>query len=285
MDYAPVNIFKGLLDIFSSRKFVRSPVLNRLGAQVLRAAVAEAWLRLRRFARYPSLTPEQRKFVEEGVIIVPNFLSSADFERLKGEFERVFATPELHEVHRLGQTLQKESAPAATDPARSSILKDIVSDARLLRLFSIGEGRPVEEPHCAFEVIEHGPQVTKANRDEDPNLVHCDVFYATHKGWIFLDDVSMEDGPFCFLKGSQHINLKRLLFEYRRTNDGCADRGSWRLNEEEKRFFGLETFKATIPRNTLIIANTCGFHNRGDGMPGRTRRALRFQVRSNPFAF
>jgi hypothetical protein len=285
MDYAPVNIFQGLLDIFSSRKFVRSPVLNRLGAQVVRAAVAEAWLRLRRFARYPSLTPEQKRFVDDGLIVVPNFLSPSDFERLRIEFERVFATPHLHEVHHLGQTLQKESTPAATDPAGSPILKTIVSDARLLKLFSVGEGRPVGAPHCAFEIIEHGPQDIKASRDEDPNLVHCDVFFATHKGWIFLEDVSMEDGPFCFLKGSQKITLKRLLFEYRRTNDGCADRGSWRLNEEEKRYFGLETFRATIPANTLIIANTCGFHNRSDGMPGRTRKALRFQVRSNPFAF
>jgi hypothetical protein len=247
MDYAPVNLFQGLLDIFSSRKFVRNPVLNRLGAQVIRAAVAEAWLRLRRFVRYPSLTPAQKRFVDEGIIIVPNFLSPENFTRLKQEFEHVFATPGLHEVHHLGKTLQKESTAAAADPARSAVLKDIVSDRRLLELFSIGEGRPVEEPHCAFEIIEHGPQDIKANRDEDPNLVHCDVFYATHKGWIFLDDVRLADGPFCFLKGSQKINLKRLLFEYRRTNDGCADRGSWRLDESEERYFGLDTFKATIP--------------------------------------
>jgi len=285
MDYSPVNVFQGLLDVFSSRKFVRNPVLNRLGAQIARAAVAEAWLRLRRALRYPSLTVEQRRFLDEGVIIVPNFLSDADFARLTTDFNRVFSDPALHEVHHLGQTLQKQSLPAATDPANSPLIKTIASDPRLLELFSIGEGRLVEEPHCVYEIIEHGPQDLKASRDEDPNLVHTDVFYATHKGWIFLEDVGEDDGPFSFMKGSQRIDLKRLLFEYRRTNDDCGDRGSWRLDDEELSGFGFVPFKAMVPKNSLVIANTCGFHNRADGQPGHSRKALRFQVRSNPFAF
>ena len=62
----------------------------------------------------------------------------------------------------------------------------------------------------------------------------------------------------------------------------CLD-PSRRVGEEEVRHRGLELRVLTCPRNTLVIANTCGYHARAVGEAGATPRALHMSFRYNPF--
>jgi hypothetical protein len=39
----------------------------------------------------------------------------------------------------------------------------------------------------------------------------------------------------------------------------------------------------TCPRNTLVVANVCGYHRRLQGQAGRQRQALALSLRGHPF--
>jgi hypothetical protein len=45
----------------------------------------------------------------------------------------------------------------------------------------------------------------------------------------------------------------------------------------------LEPLVFACRRNTLVLANTCGYHARSVGEPGASRRSLHKEYRYNPF--
>ncbi len=117
---------------------------------------------------------------------------------------------------------------------------------------------------------------------KDPeSLVHTDIFFSTHKAWLYMEDVTLEKGPLTFFKTSHLMNSKRLGYEYRNTI-GCNER-SRRISNEEISDLGLEETKAIVKKNTLVMANVHGFHRRIPGNPGQVRKALIVGYRFNPF--
>jgi len=47
---------------------------------------------------------------------------------------------------------------------------------------------------------------------------------------------------------------------------------SFRVEPKDRTFFGCVEKALTCPENTLVIADTRGFHRRGDAKEGHTRR-------------
>ena len=125
--------------------------------------------------------------------------------------------------------------------------------------------------------------VTDQEADKDENQdMHVDTFHSTTKGWLYLDDVELKDGPLTYLKGSNVIDKWRLKFEYRNSLK-FDSAGSWRISQDESEtIFGPEQ-KFTVPENTLVIADTMGFHRRGDAEKGVSRDTIHFSARKSPF--
>ena len=106
---------------------------------------------------------------------------------------------------------------------------------------------------------------------------------------MFLEPVPLERGPFGYVPGSHRLTWARLRWEYRRSlawrdADRYSRKGSPRLDESDRRALGLpEPLPMVVPANTLVIADTFGFHARGAAPDGSSRLALYFDSRSNPF--
>ena len=93
-----------------------------------------------------------------------------------------------------------------------------------------------------------------------------------------------ENGPINVSSGSHRFSLKRLWFEYKRSIlHKKGEENSFRVNEKEKHFLGLKNVKAIVPPNSIVIANVCAFHRRGDFSVGSKRSAIFFGFRFNPF--
>ena len=59
---------------------------------------------------------------------------------------------------------------------------------------------------------------------------------------------------------------------------------SFRVNEKEESLMGLKTLEVIVPANSIVIMNGCAFHKRGDLSIGKSRSAIFFFFRFNPFS-
>jgi hypothetical protein len=131
--------------------------------------------------------------------------------------------------------------------------------------------------------------VKDAAPDPQTNL-HADTFHPSVKAWLFLTDVAADEGPFVFVPGSHLMGEKRLAWEREMSiraadnSDRYSARGSFRIRPEELERLGLGEPKAfAVPANTLVVADTVGFHARGPSARASKRVEIWAYGRRNPF--
>lgn len=128
------------------------------------------------------------------------------------------------------------------------------------------------------------------NHDIQRDL-HRDTYFSAMKFWLFLRPVTAADGPFTYAPGSHRLTPKRLAWEHaearRIVESGGADPntgGSFRIMEDQLAGLGLpKPVACECSANTLVIANTLGFHARGRAKAGTERLAVYGWRRPFPF--
>jgi len=125
----------------------------------------------------------------------------------------------------------------------------------------------------------------------DPQLrLHADTFHSTVKAWFFLTDVGEDAGPFTYVPGSHRLTDERLDWERhmsvnaRTSGDVETQEGSFRIDPSELARLGLPPpQRFAVPANTLIVADTMGFHARGPSANPSARIEIWAYGRRNPF--
>ena len=112
----------------------------------------------------------------------------------------------------------------------------------------------------------------------------------TSKFWPFLHDVDIDDGPFIFVPGSHRLTPERLQWEYEQSLTATTDKrlhhslGSFRVGPDEMDRFGYQQpRKIAVRANTLVAADTYGFHSRSPSVKPTTRVEIHGYMRRNPF--
>jgi hypothetical protein len=120
--------------------------------------------------------------------------------------------------------------------------------------------------------------------------LHTDTFHPTVKAWLFLTDVTQDAMPFVYVPGSHRLTPQRLQWERR-----MSIRASQRTGQPETRLvraisadelseLGLpQPELIAAPANTLVVADTFGFHARGVSAQPTTRVEIWAFGRRNPF--
>ncbi|MEO1191486.1 MAG: phytanoyl-CoA dioxygenase family protein [Pseudomonadota bacterium] len=281
-----------LLQIVSGAKsFARNPLLgsawlNRRGLHAWR--VRWAWRRAeaRRKGLADLVSPEQAEaFARDGFVIIEDLLPDEDFHALR---EEVLAARQPVVEHQEGDALTRH---LRLDPAVLAALprvKDLLRDPRwrqpltYVAAFSV---KPLLSVQSVFS------QIAPDSRDPQNDL-HCDSFYSSMKAWYYLDDVPAEAGPFVYVPGSHRLTEERLAWQERKAISACdpatpnpEDRkGSFRIAQAELAGLGLSSpQRLAVKANTLVVADTFGFHCRAvSDAPGR-RVALYAMSRPNPY--
>lgn len=238
----------------------------------------------------------------EGIIVVPEFLIDEAFQALQQESRKRFAElerqqpllvcdePGFHKPQEFhggfdrfdGATLNRFiDIDADTSPLANAFIRSPALSA-LCRHSSSYRHRPSK--FKLFQMI-HGDSARV--EDLQQNL-HKDTFHSVIKIWYFLEDVTDEEG-FMYSRGSHKMTLKRLLWEYQRSVKAClkgakSKGGSFRVSTYELQSMGFSEPEAFAPKaNTLVIADTRGFHCRGQAKPGAQRLAIYASLRPSPF--
>jgi hypothetical protein len=135
----------------------------------------------------------------------------------------------------------------------------------------------------------------KEDDNDEQKDYHCDTFFPALKFWYFPEDVSVEQGPFVYVKNSPIITPAKLDWLYEQTCEvvhGTWDKkrrrghpeGSFRVTETELFKMDLHACPVPVKAGTLILGNVGGFHGRGSVSGQHTRRAIHGSVRvNNPF--
>ncbi|WP_336972618.1 phytanoyl-CoA dioxygenase family protein [Sphingobium aromaticiconvertens] len=272
-----------------AKSFVDNPLigsrrLNALGLHTTRVALAQRMTERRRARLAATVPPADRMaFDRDGVVVIRDFLSPEQFAALRDQV--VVFEGEARETVQ-GDTITRR---IAVDPVAISAIPAIRafranarwrSLARYIASFNV-------EPLLYIQAI----LTQRRDATPDPQInLHADTFYPAMKAWLFLEDVSEATGPFNYVLGSHRLTPERLAWERQRSltvRDGdcrLSARGSFRVDAGELATLGLpQPTSFAVPANTLVVADTYGFHARGLSAGRSTRLELWAYGRRNPF--
>jgi hypothetical protein len=268
---------------FCDNPLIGSEALNRRGLHGARVRLAYrmAEARRRRLARL--IDPGDRAaFDRDGFVEKRDFLPADAFRRLR-DAVLGHAAPARETIQ--GDTITRRIAldPAylAAVPEARALLRDPAWRG-LIRY----AGSYDSEPLAYIQTI-------LANRcaaapDPQTNL-HADTFHPTVKAWLFLTDVAEDEGPLTYVPGSHRLTPERLAWERAISIDAArrdrlTARGSFRVRADELPGLGLsEPHVFAVPANTLVVADTFGFHARGLSVRPSTRVEVWAYGRRTPF--
>jgi len=270
--------------LFSQDKVIESRALNMLGAQVFRTVAARVVYNLRRVAVADLVNREVAELRRDGIVVLRDFLPVDQFERVRAECAWLDGQRAQITTSRRGPTIVEEIAIARFPEQLLPSTYEFYDDPRLRAIVAASEQRPLGRLALSGEREQLTQGATGDATDPETEL-HSDIFFNTHKAWLYLDDVQTADGPLVYVKGSHRATPARLSFVYRDswTRDPASN-PSRRISPEEQRWLDARETVVTCPANTLVVINACGYHRRLQGQPGRTRRALHLSARANPFA-
>ena len=269
---------------FTSNPLIGSQLANRLGLHVARMVIAHLIMGLRMRLLAGNVAPDLRKsWYRDGYMLIENFLEPDTFTALREEAEKADAeVRECVQGDTLTHRIQLEHKTLEHLPHFSNVLNSV----RLQSLLKFAAGKRVR-PIAYIQTIKNG--FVEGAKDPQKNL-HSDTFHPTMKSWYFLDNVDETNGPFTFVPGSHRLSIARLKWEYAKSiaisegSDRYSGNGSLRLTEADAQQMGLNQPKAfSVPANTLVVANTHGFHCRGEASRKSTRTELWTISRGNPF--
>lgn len=278
------------VQVFSQEKFfARNRIignlwLNERGLHTARVAVAYRLSQARR-RRLARLIPEddRRCFDRDGFIVKRDFLPAHIFEALAMQVRALRAPArEMSE----GDTITRhialdpgvlDSMPAARYLLDSSQYRNLISYA----------GSSSAMPMVYLQTIFSG---VRAGMPDPQTDLHTDTFHPTAKAWLFLTDVAADAMPFVYVPGSHILTPPRLAWERRMAiaASGGPPQDPTKLVRaiapETIAELGLPPPRAiAVPANTLVVADTFGFHARGPSARATTRVEIWAMGRRNPF--
>ncbi|SFT90088.1 Ectoine hydroxylase-related dioxygenase, phytanoyl-CoA dioxygenase (PhyH) family [Pseudovibrio denitrificans] len=275
--------------LMGQKSFKKNPIigsrwLNERGFYLKRVAWAErmAALRRRQMAHY--LTDEDRAFFHRnGYLVKENFLPSDVLKQVQDEIAtREFAASEM----RQGKTVTRFIGLPPSVLKDLPGLQQVVHDPFLqkaMRYVASYNADPILFLHAVLWDLD------KTQKDPQTDF-HIDTFHATSKCWLFLKDVEAEDGPFHYVPGSHRYTPERREWEFDQSldavhhSDGMHAAGSFRASEKTIRKLGYgEPVSFAVPANTLVIADTHGFHRRGIATRPGVRLGLFGDLRRSPY--
>lgn len=270
------------MNIFSEEYILKSKLLNLFGIQSLRYVLAKIIYTFRGIIFSWHISQETRILEKEGLILIENFLNQDEYNEFKLNFDNLLKIGD-DETFQSGDLLVQRSS--INTNVGNKLLDFFLKSKKLVKILSAVEKRNFVDYDVSkissFVWIEKLIIKNSSDHDKQKDL-HSDIFFNTHKIWYYPDKVSLEHGPFAYVKQSHKFNFQRIFLEY--FNSISSKKiVNIRADNFDLRDYEKNKVITTVNSNTLIIANTHGYHCRTSGKVGNIRKQLHFSVRNNPF--
>jgi len=269
---------------FVDNPLIGSAALNRRGLHVARVRLAHRLADRRRasLAHLPG-ADHRATFDRDGFVEIRDFLPNGQFERLRdallnGEFPA--------REHRQGDTVTRRVAIGPDILKAVPGLRNVIQDRQwkgLMHYVASSRTKPLYYVQTIFAGDQNAPP--------DPQInLHSDTFQPSLKAWFYLADVADDEGPLTYVPGSHRLDAARANWERARSisvldkGDRLSQRGSLRIDPDELSALGLPPPRRfAVPANTLVVADTFGFHARGQSDRPTVRIEIFAYCRRSPF--
>jgi hypothetical protein len=291
------------IELFSNEKsfshrWIGSPTGNRLGLHQARVRLAQCCAGLRRWRSGPPDAEFDTRLRRDGLLVVENLLPPALFEAARSEFQHL-----LHEQAQRVPVLPPRAkgfgAPMPNawgfdrydggtlnrfvhiDAERHALREAFGDDSPLAEWLRPLVGARVSFDRFLAYLLVHGPE---AQQPDLQRRVHCDTFHETFKLWYFFDAVTPAQGPLMYSPGSHRNTTQRLRWEQRMAVERRSGSAAFRIGADELAALGWSAPTPVLtPPNTLVLADTRGFHCRSDAPAGTERACVYANLRPGAF--
>ena len=238
--------------------------LNERGLHAGRVVLAHRLAAARRKPLAAAVPETDRAaFERDGFIVRPDFLPAGLFRSLLSALqEHRFALREKRE----GDSILRKIAVTATVRRALPPLAALLDTPDWGALIRYVGGRNSTPGVQLQGVLQHA----HAGSRDPQTYLHADTFHPTVKAWFYLTDVAEDAGPLTYVAGSHRLTAARLRWERqmslsaRDAADLDTREGSFRIDEAALEALGhLPPVHLAVPANTLVVADTFGFHARG----------------------
>ncbi|SDU26655.1 phytanoyl-CoA dioxygenase family protein [Stappia sp. ES.058] len=269
---------------FRDNPVLGSRRLNARGLHVGRVRTAQAMADRRRRSMTDLLDADHRRFfAENGYVERRNALPAETFEQLREEVNgTLFDAWEMRQGNAVTRFIPLSPEVLKTLPALAAFVNGPVFQGTLKYVASTRA-----EPTVYLHTVLTDPGL---GTPDPQTQFHADTFFANAKGWFFLDDVPEAAGPFSYVPGSHRLTPARAAWEQAQSETAASHqnrlhgRGSFRIDEAELAGLGFAApVQFAVPANTLVVADTFGFHARTPSLRPSVRIAVYGSVRRNPF--
>jgi hypothetical protein len=272
---------------FSANPVLGSPSLNAMGLHVWRRRLADRLCQSRR-ARIRRDLPDEwtRQWDRDGLVRLERFLDDATWRAVCSEVATA-ALPMVEMVQAPALT-RRANLDARTCAGRYPALHRLITHPHLLGLLQYAagyRGRPVVAVQCI-----HSDHQDPGGAHDPQTDWHEDTFHSTAKAWLFLHAVGPEDGPLAYVPGSHMRTARRMAWEQCQSVGAASHpsrmhaKGSFRANASDLAAMGYgEPVTQVVPANTLVVADTSGFHRRTPSPRATVRVEIYCSLRRNPF--
>lgn len=269
---------------FLDNPLIGSRSLNERGLHTARVRLAARMCDWRRRRLAKRVRPEWRTaFDRDGFVVIPQIVPPKEFPALRDALLNYEGPArEMQQGDAITRRLAVDTEMLKAIPALQALLdrKDIVALLHYVTSYRITPLHYVQTIVSKVGGAEQDPQET----------LHADSFHSSLKSWLFLNKVSAEQGPFNYVPGSHRFTSERLAWEHSRSLanpreiDRLSARGSPRINGDDLAAMKLPPAKAVVvDENTLVVADTVGFHARGPAVKAGERVEIWSYARRNPF--
>jgi hypothetical protein len=273
-------------ETLTSREYHEGSVLaNRLGLQL-----ARIWAMNRHIARVQrafrdAVPPESAILERDGVLVMHDFLPAAEFAQVRNEYASACAAgllepPDCFEDNGVVERRIRVGKNRDRFPVtRQALMKN----EWLLATVAGVLGQTPPEVALVISVMMRSEEATAPERLIGSNYIHVDIHFPTIKAWLYLNDIDESNAAFRYARGSHRITPARLAYEYDASVRVARAKQSIAVGKDvaygrvrmptpaQLARLGVRDEPLCGPANTLVVANTMGFHRRGEFQPGTTR--------------
>lgn len=257
---------------YAPRKFIGGSILNLMGLQLFRYLAYNM-----RYLARSQRGKMSSEIYSKGVLVKKELLSISSVKRVIEFYSRNAGNRHRYFEDFSELVISNTKGAARKIPEYESLLNHLLDDCGIREIGEDLTGLPLKV-FPFISIIHFESKIHKTIQSDGQDTPHADVFYPSFKIFIYLNDVTVKNGAFRYLSGSQRFCIEAGVNAYKDSLRYYFKGGkrqiyptdaSAGLKMKECHWLSLEG-----KPGDAVVFNVQGIHRRGDFAKDKPRERI-----------